>query len=76
MRYLVILTAIGKRWAAEMRARGVEESTVEGWSAYWDQLVTKAGSCRQSDLMRVGSEMASSFRTALWYMEREDSSGE
>lgn len=76
MRYLVILAAIGKRWQSAMRERGVKESTIESWSVYWDQLVIKAGTCKQSELMRVGSEMGGSLRTALWYMEKEGSGGE
>lgn len=76
MRYLVIMAAIGRRWQAMMRDKGVQESTVESWSVYWDQLVTKAGTCRPSELTRVGSEMAGSFQTALWYMQKAEKDGE
>jgi len=76
MRYLVILAAIGKRWQALMTDKGVKGETVESWGIYWDQLTVKAGTCKASELTRVGSAMASSFSTALYYMREEATRGE
>jgi uncharacterized protein (DUF885 family) len=74
MRYLVILQALGYAWEGVMRARGVEESTVESWAVYWNQLTRKAGMCRMEELNNVGYNMASCFRTALWYIEKASKS--
>lgn len=53
-----------------MREKGVKDSTVESWSFYYNQLVMKAATCKTEELRKVGFEIASSFKTALWYMEQ------
>jgi hypothetical protein len=58
-----------------MREKGVDTSTVESWGVYWDQLTMAAGTCKASDLKKIGSQMASSFTTALYYIKEKETHG-
>jgi len=42
---------------------------------YWDQLTLRAGTCPMVELRKVGQLMASSFRTALYYIEETSKEG-
>lgn len=70
MRYLVLLSVLGRHWESMMLAEGVEGSVVESWSVYYGQLCREAGSCKPTDLYKVAARIASSFKTALYYMRR------
>lgn len=70
MRYLVVLEALGRSWEGAMRAKGVAESTIESWGIYYNQLTIKAATCPSTDLRSVGHQIASCFKTAMWYMEK------
>lgn len=72
MRYLIVLEALGRAWEGMMRAKGVQESTVESWAVYYNQLTMKAAVCPAQQLRKVGQDIANSFKTALWYMEKEE----
>ena len=72
VRYLVILEALGHSWGSAMRAKGVSETTIDSWQVYWDQLTMKAGTCKITELRQVGHQMAACFRTAMWYMEKDE----
>src|SRR5690242_13492587 len=74
MRYLVVLEALGRGWEAIMRGRGVRESTIESWAVYYNQLTMQAATCKAEDLRRVGQQVAQSFRTALYYIEKGEES--
>lgn len=71
MRYLVVLEALGRGLESLMRSRGVGDATIESWAVYYNQLTMQAATCKAEDLRRVGQQIAQSFRTALWYMEKE-----
>lgn len=72
MRYLVVLEALGRSWEGMMRAKGVNESTIESWAVFYNQLTLHAATCKAQDLGKVGHQIATSFKTALYYMEREE----
>lgn len=74
MRYLVVLEALGRGLEATMRARGVSESVIESWAVYYNQLTMQAATCKVEDLRRIGQQIAQSFRTAIYYMEKEGGS--
>ena len=70
MRYVVLLEALGRSWEGAMRAKGVEPTTIESWGIYFNQLVMEAATCKPNKLHEIGHRLASSFKTALWYMEK------
>ena len=74
VRYLVVLEALGRGWESMRRARGVNESTIESWAVYYNQLTMQAATCKAEDLRRIGQQIASCFKTALWYMEKDGGS--
>lgn len=70
MRYLIVLEALGRAWEGMMRSKGVKDSTVESWAVYYNQLTMHAATCKAGELRKVGQQIASAFKTALWYMEK------